>query len=1050
MSLDRERKILALVDEVLDLRPDARDAFLRENLGTDPTALAQAQSLLQFESKRGVLDATVVLRAFAAGEIVAERFRIVRFLKSGGMGDVYEAEDLAHSRHPRVALKTIRLEASSDPKMLRRFEREVEMGKTITHPNVCRIYDLGFHRDTDSRGGEHRTLFLTMELLDGPTLAEHLHQKGPLKASEAVSLLRQLAPGLSAAHEAGIVHRDFKPSNVILVASRGNSGVRAVITDFGLATEVPHPESTLSIEGPAGTPDYMSPEQVEGGRTGRSSDIYSLGVVLYELLTARLPFEGESALIRMVKRLYEPPVPPSKHRSDIGKPWENAILQCLERKPEDRFQSSLGVLQAVTGESPVPPKPARLSILRQARRRELLVATLVAAGMLAFPFYSRLFRHGHRPASPSLLWYQKGVGALRDGSYFSASKALERAVALDDDFPLAHARLAEAYSELDFQSKAQAELLRSQTFAQHSASLSTLDLRYLDALSLAVTGRAADAAKAYKEIADASPEAQKPEALIDLGKAYEKNKEIPKALSCYQAAATSDSQYAAAFLHLGMAYAQSNSEEAIKALSKAEELYRASSNTEGVAEALYQRGLLANNITGKLPEARDLLDRSLQAARLTGNASQEIRALLQLSSVSYKSEQTTQAQQFAEAALELARTSGADNLTARGLMELGSVAQVHGDPDGAESDFKKALAFASARQDARNEARASFVLGSLHIQHGSDQEGIREVEVARKYFLQTGSKRNVADCLTLLGRARFHAGDYTGALAEFTEQLKIAQEIHSTASVALAHEGLGNSLFRQENYPAALAHFQESDRSNESAGNQLAVAYARFDCGNTCLRLGRYREGRGYLATAARGAAAGHYDDLAAGIREAEAEALLMEGRLQDAEKSARVVLTLKAAEVMTVGEAKLVIALAQIRSGDTSTEQRACDDAVSAATRVNDPWLIGRARLTLAEHRLKAGNTEGALRLAQDVEADAHRGGRRESEYRSAMLAAIASSRKGDFSLSHHLASDASSALESFRSGWSAQDWATYSARADVRAEIASFRSVAGTRRIP
>ncbi|MFP5287936.1 MAG: protein kinase domain-containing protein, partial [Thermoanaerobaculia bacterium] len=160
--------------------------------------------------------------AFAPGERIAGRYRVIRFLARGGMGEVYEVED--QELRERVALKTVRGDVSRDQLAIERFRREIQLARKVTHPNVCRIFDVSFH------GG---LIFLTMELLEGETLAQRLRRAGPMSTEEALPVARQIAWALHAAHQAGIIHRDLKPGNVVLTESKGTT--RAVVTDFGLA-----------------------------------------------------------------------------------------------------------------------------------------------------------------------------------------------------------------------------------------------------------------------------------------------------------------------------------------------------------------------------------------------------------------------------------------------------------------------------------------------------------------------------------------------------------------------------------------------------------------------------------------------------------------------------------------------------------------------------------------------------------------------------------------------------------------------------------------------
>ena len=286
------------------------------------------------------------------GNLLAERFHIIRFLASGGMGEVYEAEDVELGE--RVALKTIRPDLLGDGHSLERFKREVHLARSVTHPNICRIFDLFRHpvsRSAESTSGSG-FVFVSMELLAGETLAEYLKRVPRMPTADALPIAVQAASGLAAAHEAGILHRDLKPGNIILVP--GTKRMRAVITDFGLALRSSSESSrsgAITDTGKSlGTPAYMSPEQVEGRELTPASDVYSLGLVLYQMVTGARPFDAESPLSMAVRRLREDPMPPRALVEDLDPRWEAVILRCLDRDPARRFQSADEVSQALKGE----------------------------------------------------------------------------------------------------------------------------------------------------------------------------------------------------------------------------------------------------------------------------------------------------------------------------------------------------------------------------------------------------------------------------------------------------------------------------------------------------------------------------------------------------------------------------------------------------------------------------------------------------------------------------------------------------------------------------
>ena len=332
--------------------------------------------------------------SFHPAQLVAGRFRIVHFLARGGMGEVYEAEDLRLKE--RVALKAIRQETARDPSAMVRFERELRLARKVTHPNVCRLYDMMTHC---SEGRD--VTFLSMELLRGTTLSDHLKAKGRLSAAEALPLVRQMCAALEAAHEAGVVHRDFKSANVVLCGSAGK--LRVVVTDFGLArrpcTGEGQTETSLTAPGKlVGTPEYMAPEQIEGRELSAATDLYALGLVMYEMLTGTLPFRGDTP-VALVQRVREPAPSPRTLVPELDPRWEAAILRCLEREPAKRFQSSAELLAALEDEEQdARPQP---TAKRHSFGGQCLTAAVVASLGLLLASGAALRGLSGRPPAPT-------------------------------------------------------------------------------------------------------------------------------------------------------------------------------------------------------------------------------------------------------------------------------------------------------------------------------------------------------------------------------------------------------------------------------------------------------------------------------------------------------------------------------------------------------------------------------------------------------------------------------------------------------------------------
>ena len=308
------------------------------------------------------------------GEVLAGRYRLVRFIASGGMGEVWEAEDL--SLHEHVALKTVRAEALT-PELLERFRHEVKLARRVTHPNVCRVFEFGEH----TRPTGEKVSFLTMELLSGRPLEDELRRRGRFTLASALPLLEQMAAGLDAAHAQGIVHRDFKSPNVFLEGT--TEPQRVVITDFGLARAVgADVRVTTTPQQMMGTPAYMAPEQVLGADAGPAADIFALGVVAFEMVTGALPFAAETTLATALKRLSEPPRSARSLVPEVPEHWERALFVAMARQPGDRFASAsqfIAALRAPGASSTSLPVPVPAPLAVPVRRSKTVLRWLVVA-----------------------------------------------------------------------------------------------------------------------------------------------------------------------------------------------------------------------------------------------------------------------------------------------------------------------------------------------------------------------------------------------------------------------------------------------------------------------------------------------------------------------------------------------------------------------------------------------------------------------------------------------------------------------------------------------
>ncbi len=338
MTRERWGQIKSAFEAALARPVAEREECIRSLCGTDSELESEVKALLEAnDSAQSFLQAPAAAvigyvppdggpRTLAPGEVLAGRFEIVRFLNRGGMGEVYEAWDRELKDH--IALKTIRPEIASSPAVLERFKQEVKRARGISHPNVCRVYDLFNHVEAPGQ----MVWFLTMELLRGQSLAEWLRSHGSMKPEQALELVKQMASGLAAAHELGIVHRDFKSGNVMLVEG-DNNRLRALVTDFGLALSVKEGDRPPA-PATSGTPDYMAPEQAQGKAVGVAADQFALGIVMCEMLSGHRPQRSGEQLILPTEQRF-----PAR--------WTAVIRRCLQNRPQDRFKSISELISAL-------------------------------------------------------------------------------------------------------------------------------------------------------------------------------------------------------------------------------------------------------------------------------------------------------------------------------------------------------------------------------------------------------------------------------------------------------------------------------------------------------------------------------------------------------------------------------------------------------------------------------------------------------------------------------------------------------------------------------
>jgi hypothetical protein len=635
----------------------------------------------------------------------------------------------------------------------------------------------------------------------------------------------------------------------------------------------------------------------------------------------------------------------------------------------------------------------------------------------------------YQPAAAAQRWYDEGIHALHDGTYYKASKMFEEAVKQDDKFALAHARLAEAWAELGYFEKASAEISQANLLI-NNASPARIDTLYVQAMNATVSHDFNGALESYRQMVPLVQVADRPHLFVDLGRAYEKNEDLPKAIANY-----SESEYAPAFLREAILSGRLQEIGAAEAaLDKAFALYEIQSNPEGMAEVLYQRGVLFTSRDMK--KAREPLERALNIARTFSNPSQETKTLLQLSSVNRLNGDTETAKKYASEALDLAETNGLSDLKTQSLTELGYVFFYRSEIAGAEKYFKQALERAQADRVRVSEARAQFALGSMHIQQDEADEGIPFIKQALPFYEQNVYRREIMQCQTLLGQAYALKGDLLEALKAFETQLRLAQDLNNQLQIGLSQKSISTVLGNQEKYPEALVRIEQSYSTFNSLGNQLYVGYSLISKADMLWRLGQYDDAQAALnlATSLAEQPDGKFKQLWGRLYVVSAPMALSQKNFAVAITNAEQAIKLDTSRTKHPAiEAGYTLGLAQFLSGDKLKGKQTCEQAVQAANAAGDPRLLMGALLALAEVMIEASDARGAFTNALKAQQLADQSHQIESEWRALLIAGRANERLGDYKSARENLLRADSLLSSLQQRWGGEHFNSYLLRPDV-----------------
>jgi serine/threonine protein kinase/tetratricopeptide (TPR) repeat protein len=1046
MALTPEQweNVKTLFEAALEKAPPQRAAFLAAAGTQDPDVRQEVERLLASHGEAGDFLSSPPLanayapppqvQAFSSGNLLAGRFRIVRFLARGGMGEVYEAEDV--ELRERVAMKTIRPELVQDSRALERFKREVHLAKKVTHPNVCRIFDLFRHPALSTEESSASLVFVTMELLEGETLAQRLQRQSRLTPQEALPIALQMSAGLAAAHEAGVLHRDFKPGNVVLAPSA--KGTRAVITDFGLALRS---KSDSSLSGAVtetgeslGTPAYMSPEQVEGKELSPASDVYSLGLVMYQMVTGKRLFEDTTPLSMAVRRLREDPIPPRNLVPELDARWEAVILRCLPRDPKLRWQNADEVASALKGEVEVTSvKPRGKRSIPYAAAALVLV---LLAGLVTPAAYRRWRqRSDTRLPQNGMVRVRRSVAVLPFRNLSSRQDTEWVSTALSDMLTtelatgeklrtVAGENVARASADLALAGK---ETLATDTLRrlrQYLGSDFVVLGSYLDMgsagegqIRIDLRLQNADSGDIVATISRKGNERQLDElatlAGADLRQRLGVGEVTPSEAMLVRASLPSTpeairlySEGVAKLRLLDARSARSLLERAAAADPKYALAHSALAdawNLQGYDEKAKQEAKRALDLSAGLSREERLWieGRYWELNRNWKKAVEMYRSLFEFfpDNIEYGL-RLANAQKHARTVDEALGTLAAlkqlpppDRDDPRIDLERADVLDVKG------AYPEQQTAAAAAVNRARTLGAKLLLARALNQtarsleKQGKLGEAVSAAEESIQISTAAGERSETAKALTIIGIVRFDQGNFSEAAKVYQQALDIQRETGSERDAATTLNDLGNVLGEQGDLSASIKMLRESLAMFREVGDQHSVAAVLNGIGARTLQQGDLPQARKMLREALTASQEiGDQERTATAVYNT-GEVLRFQGDLEGARKMYERALEMSKAIGDQSGVAYAVVGVGDVLAaqGNLAGARQKYNDALALRNQIGETGTAAETRLSLALLALDEGQAAEAERVAREVRENFQKAGSTDDEILAGM--ALASS---------------------------------------------------------
>jgi serine/threonine protein kinase/tetratricopeptide (TPR) repeat protein len=809
------------------------------------------------------------------GDLLGGRYEILQLLGEGGMGAVYKAADRELDRF--VALKVIRPELASNPSILARFKQELLLAHQVTHRNVIRIYDLG-----EAEGVK----FITMEFIEGKDLRALIRQKKKFAPEEAVDVVQQVCQALDAAHSVGVIHRDLKPQNIM----QDGTG-RILVMDFGLARTL-EGDGMTQTGAIVGTMEYMSPEQALAKDLDQRSDLFALGLIMYELLTGKTPFHAESALASLIKRTQERAIPVSDVDAQIPGALSGIVSKCLERDVNERYQSASAILADL---NTWKDKRAAGTINFNATVKPLgrtvpwpLITGIVTALALAISGYmlrDQLFKPSSSTRSapagpamslailpfrnasgdPTLDWLGPSLADMLSTDIGQSAQLrtvspnslhqifsdlrISSATVLDPatirrvaDFSKADRVLWGQYAKFGDQIRIDAtlqDIKNERTVPLKIDVPSEKDIPgAIDRLAESIRQKLALPENVLKELKASSfqPASQSVAALRDYnqGVGLQRDGKNLEAQKQFEAATKEDPSFAMAFSRLAQVYSSLGYDsEAEQSAKKAVEL------SQDLPEAeKYLISAIRSQATKNYPEAIKAYETLAMASSDNSDVQSALASLYQDSGDLVK----------ARAYYQKLLTSNPKDVAA--TLDLGRIEIKSGDPQGSFDPLNRAYSLAVQMDNQEQKAASLHLMAVAYRNLSKPQEVLRNENEALTIWRQIGQKRGLAFSLNEMARAQASLGMTKEAASNFQEALQIRRDIGDKRGIADTLIDMGNFFDDRNDHDQSLKMYKEALELEREIGNESLQATCLNNIGSVYSEKNQYDDALTYFQQA--------------------------------------------------------------------------------------------------------------------------------------------------------------------------------------------------------